>query len=191
MGPVLPVQLVVRLRDNQYYGPQQCLVHRSYPPGAEKSCLYVYKWWSRIRQVLHKRCKQNLRNPTRREINPECFHGRVYLGWAWKDGQDINKPLEEGQFQMEKKKKTVKKGRASPRLSLKYSILPPGPHVWPSLTITTGFSTVFVVVVQLILLNCDAGKDSGESPGLSQGDQTSQSERKSTLNIHWKDCCWS
>ena len=24
-----------------------------------------------------------------------------------------------------------------------------------------------------------------------QGDQTSQSERKSTLNIHWKDWCWS
>ena len=109
MGPVLPVQLVVRLSDNQYYGPAQCLVHRSYPPGAEKSCLYVYKWWSRIRQVLHKRCKQNLRNPTGREINPGCVHGRVYLGWAWKDGQDINRPLEEGQFQMEKKKKNCEK----------------------------------------------------------------------------------
>ena len=34
------------------------------------------------------------------------------------------------------------------------------------------------------------GKDSGESLGL-QGDQASQSERKSTLNIHWKDWCWS
>ena len=29
-----------------------------------------------------------------------------------------------------------------------------------------------------------------ESLGL-QGDQTSQSKRKSTLNIHWKDWCWS
>ena len=29
-----------------------------------------------------------------------------------------------------------------------------------------------------------------ESPG-QQGDQTSQFLRKSTLNIHWKDCCWS
>ena len=29
-----------------------------------------------------------------------------------------------------------------------------------------------------------------ESPG-QQGDQTSQSQRKWTLNIHWKDCCWS
>ena len=28
-----------------------------------------------------------------------------------------------------------------------------------------------------------------ESPW--QGDQTSQSKRKSTLNIHWKDWCWS
>ena len=35
-----------------------------------------------------------------------------------------------------------------------------------------------------------AGKDSWESLGL-QGDQTSQSFRKSTLNIHWRDCCWS
>ena len=24
-----------------------------------------------------------------------------------------------------------------------------------------------------------------------RGNQTSQSYRKSTLNIHWKDCCWS
>ena len=29
-----------------------------------------------------------------------------------------------------------------------------------------------------------------ESPGL-QGDQISQSWRKSVLNIHWKDWCWS
>ena len=35
-----------------------------------------------------------------------------------------------------------------------------------------------------------AGKDSWESFG-QQGDQTSQFWRKSTLNIHWKDCCWS
>ena len=32
----------------------------------------------------------------------------------------------------------------------------------------------------------DAGEDSSESLGL-QGDQTNQSYRKSTLNIHWKD----
>ena len=37
---------------------------------------------------------------------------------------------------------------------------------------------------------CGAGEDSWESLG-QQGDQTSQSWRKSTLNIHWKDCCWS
>ena len=33
-------------------------------------------------------------------------------------------------------------------------------------------------------------EDSWESLGL-QRDQTSQSERKSILNIHWKDWCWS
>ena len=32
--------------------------------------------------------------------------------------------------------------------------------------------------------------DSLESLG-QQGDQTSQSERESTLNIHWKDWCWN
>ena len=32
--------------------------------------------------------------------------------------------------------------------------------------------------------NCGAGEDSWESPG-QQGDQTSQSERKSILNLHW------
>ena len=34
------------------------------------------------------------------------------------------------------------------------------------------------------------GEDSWESLGL-QGDPTSPSERKSILNIHWKDWCWS
>ena len=42
----------------------------------------------------------------------------------------------------------------------------------------------------LILLNCCVGEDSWESPGL-QGDPTSPSLRKSVLNIHWKDWCWS
>jgi len=35
-----------------------------------------------------------------------------------------------------------------------------------------------------MLLNCGVGEDSQESLGL-QGDQTSQSQRKSILNIHW------
>ena len=38
--------------------------------------------------------------------------------------------------------------------------------------------------------NCGAGEDSWESLGL-QGDPTSPSERKLTLNTHWKDWCWS
>ena len=40
-----------------------------------------------------------------------------------------------------------------------------------------------------MLLNCCVGEDSWESPGLL-GDQTNQSERKSVLNVHWKDWCW-
>ena len=39
---------------------------------------------------------------------------------------------------------------------------------------------------ELILLNCGVEEDSWESLGL-QGDQISQSSRKSVLNIHWKD----
>ena len=39
-------------------------------------------------------------------------------------------------------------------------------------------------------LNCDFGEESWVSLGL-QGDPTSLSERKSVLNIHWKDWCWS
>ena len=41
-----------------------------------------------------------------------------------------------------------------------------------------------------MLLNCGIREDSLESLG-EQGDQTIQSLRKSTLNIHWKDWCWS
>ena len=43
---------------------------------------------------------------------------------------------------------------------------------------------------ELMLLNCGVGEDSWESLRL-QWDQTSQSWRKSILNIHWKDWCWS
>ena len=41
-----------------------------------------------------------------------------------------------------------------------------------------------------MLLNCGAGEDSWESLG-QQGDPTSPFWRKSVLNIHWKDWCWS
>ena len=40
-----------------------------------------------------------------------------------------------------------------------------------------------------MFLNCGAVEDSWESLGL-QGNQTSQSSRKSALNIHWKDWLW-
>ena len=42
----------------------------------------------------------------------------------------------------------------------------------------------------LVVSNYGAEEGSWESGG-QQGDQTSQSKRKSTLNIHWKDWCWS
>ena len=41
-----------------------------------------------------------------------------------------------------------------------------------------------------MLLNCDVEEASWESLG-QQGDPSSQSKRKSVLNIHWKDWCWS
>ena len=41
-----------------------------------------------------------------------------------------------------------------------------------------------------MLLNCGVWEDSWESLGL-QGESTSQSSRKSALNIHWKDWSWS
>ena len=43
---------------------------------------------------------------------------------------------------------------------------------------------------ELMLFNCGIGEDSWESLGL-QGDPTSPFWRKSVLNIHWKDWCWS
>ena len=42
---------------------------------------------------------------------------------------------------------------------------------------------------RMMLLKYGVGEDSWESLGL-QGGQTSQSSRKSILNIHWKDWCW-
>ena len=43
---------------------------------------------------------------------------------------------------------------------------------------------------ELMLLNHGVGGDSWDCLG-QQGDQTSASQRKSVLNIHWKDWCWS
>ena len=43
---------------------------------------------------------------------------------------------------------------------------------------------------ELMLLNCGVGEDSWESLGL-QGNPISPSYRRSVLNIHWKDLCWS
>ena len=39
-------------------------------------------------------------------------------------------------------------------------------------------------------LNCGVGEDSWESLRL-QGDPIHPSQRKSVLNVHWKDWCWS
>ena len=43
---------------------------------------------------------------------------------------------------------------------------------------------------ELMLLNCGVGEDSWESLGL-QVDPTSPSSRRSFLDVHWKDWCWS
>ena len=45
-------------------------------------------------------------------------------------------------------------------------------------------------VLKTMLSNCGAGEDAWEFLG-QQGDQTSQSWRNSTLNIHWKNWSWS
>ena len=43
---------------------------------------------------------------------------------------------------------------------------------------------------ELMYLNCAVGEGSWECLRW-QGDQASQSSRKSVLNIHWKEWCWS
>ena len=49
---------------------------------------------------------------------------------------------------------------------------------------------IYMSAEELMLLNCGVGENSWEPLGL-QGDLTSPSYRKSVLNIHWKDWCWS
>ena len=49
--------------------------------------------------------------------------------------------------------------------------------------------TILLSTEELMLLNYGGGEDSWESFGL-QGDQTSQSKRKTPLNISWKDWLW-
>ena len=47
-----------------------------------------------------------------------------------------------------------------------------------------------IFISKLMFLSSGAREDTWEPLG-HQGYQTSQSERKSTLNTHWKDWCWS
>ena len=58
-------------------------------------------------------------------------------------------------------------------------------HVWVYRDVKGGLKRR-LNAEELMLLNSGAGEDSSESLGL-QGDQTSQSQRKLVLNIHWKD----
>ena len=51
-------------------------------------------------------------------------------------------------------------------------------------------TSIYMSAEELMLLNCGVGENSWEPLGL-QGDLTSPSYRKSVLNIHWKDWCWS
>ena len=51
-------------------------------------------------------------------------------------------------------------------------------------------STELLSAEEWLLSNCHTGENSWESLGL-KGDQSNQSQRKSTLNIHWKDWCWN
>ena len=64
---------------------------------------------------------------------------------------------------------------------------------WPHFSRLSWFENIISLSAkELMLLNCGVGEDSWESLGL-QGYPTSPSERKSVLNIHWKDWCssWS
>ena len=84
-------------------------------------------------------------------------------------------------------------------------------YFWPyyfSITLPTKVSLIKAIIFPVVLngceswtikkaerwrtdaLSCGVGEDSWESLG-QHGDQTSPSQRKSVLNIHWKDWCWS
>ena len=67
-------------------------------------------------------------------------------------------------------------------------------HIWKQLVRWTAVHKALVYIKlsteELMLLNYGVVEDSWESLGLG-GDQTSPSWRKSVLNIHWKDWCWS
>ena len=77
-----------------------------------------------------------------------------------------------------------------------------------NITLPTNVGLVKAMVFPVVMYGCESwtikkrwvqknwcfwtslGEDSWESFG-QQGDPTSQSQRKSVLNIHWKDWCWN
>ena len=70
-------------------------------------------------------------------------------------------------------------------------LMPKTHSLKPDKTWVTNYQLIkwYLLNALYMLSNCGAEEDSWESLGL-QGDQTTQSQKKSTLNIHWKDWCW-
>ena len=62
--------------------------------------------------------------------------------------------------------------------------------IWIIPNMLKNLSWICQSVTELMLSNCDAGEDSWESLRQHR-DQTNPSYRKSSLNIHCKDWCWS
>lgn len=103
-GASASCELVVRIRDNLQQGPAQSLVHRSYPQelreamytgtNDEQNKMVLREIWWDVNRAL---------GTHQVEMSPEWFHGRVCLGWALKDGQDADRPWEEGRFHKKEK----------------------------------------------------------------------------------------
>ena len=81
------------------------------------------------------------------EMSPGWFHGRVCLGWAWKDGQDADRLWEEGRFH---KKEKLWRKQDSWCLTLESSPPLPGPHIRPTFTISEICSLVLLLQVSTI-----------------------------------------
>ena len=130
------------------------------------------------------------------------FHGK-YMGKQWKQWQTIflgSKITADGDCSHEIKRPLLLESKAMSNLdsilksrdiTLPTKVQIVKAKVFPVVTYGCESWTIKKVnAEELLLLNCSVGEDSWESLGL-QGGSTSQSYRKSVLNTHWKDWCWS
>ena len=101
MGPVLTVQLVVKIRDSIRVQHRAWCTDLTHKELREAMCMHTHYWAEEDRSF--RRNVSKALGTQQEESESRMVSWESVFGLSWKDGQDIDRPWEERQFQMEEK----------------------------------------------------------------------------------------